>query len=70
MDTIYLDGTSLTLEQIYTVAEQKAKVALTQESKKKIQKCRNCIDEIIKKNYVVYGVNTGFGAFKDKRIAP
>ena len=70
MDTIYLNGTSLTLEQIYKVAEQKAKVALTEEAKKKIQECRTCVDDIIKNNQVVYGVNTGFGAFKDKRIAP
>jgi len=70
MATIYIDGNSLTLKQIYTVAEKKAKVVLTEEAKIKIQKCRICVDNIIKENQVVYGVNTGFGAFKDKLIAP
>jgi len=69
MKTIFIDGTSVTLKQIDLVASQKARVALTEEAKKKIQTCRKCVDDIINKNQVVYGVNTGFGAFKDKRIS-
>ncbi|HEX38171.1 MAG TPA: histidine ammonia-lyase [Candidatus Cloacimonetes bacterium] len=69
MKMIYLDGTSLTLNEIYEIAHERTRVELTDEARKKIIRCRKHIEEIIEKDQVVYGVNTGFGAFKDKRIS-
>jgi histidine ammonia-lyase len=67
---IYLDGHSLTLEQIHRVACERETVTLTPEAETRILRCRQEVDRIIADNEVVYGINTGFGALKDIRIPP
>jgi histidine ammonia-lyase len=67
---IYLDGHSLTLEQIRRIACDGEPVALTPEADERIARCREEVDRIVAENEVVYGINTGFGALKDIRIPP
>jgi histidine ammonia-lyase len=68
MQTIKLDGNSLTLEQIEDVARRGAPVALTAKSIEKMRASRKLIDDIVETGQVVYGVNTGFGILSDVTI--
>ena len=60
---IYLDGNSLTLEEVVEICRHGAKVALTPEAKKAIQVSRDIVERNIAEGKVVYGLNTGFGKF-------
>ncbi|HZT42231.1 MAG TPA: histidine ammonia-lyase [Chthonomonadaceae bacterium] len=66
---IMLDGNSLTLEQMGTIAGG-APVALAQEARRRVEQTRRCVEQIVARGDVVYGINTGFGALADVRIAP
>ena len=59
---ISLDGNSLTLEALIKIAGGEA-VSLSQTSEEAILKSRKVVDDIIRNEKVVYGVNTGFGNF-------
>ena len=45
------------------------KVALSQEARKRLEASRKVIEDLSEKGEVAYGVNTGFGALKDKVIS-
>jgi histidine ammonia-lyase len=66
---ITLDGETLTLEQVVAVARHGAKVELHPEAKKKVQKSREYVDQIIEGNKTVYGITTGFGMFSNVLIS-
>ncbi len=66
---IYIDGNSLTLEEIVQVTRQRAAVALTEEAKQAIQKSRAIVEKNIAEQRVVYGLNTGFGKFVNVAIS-
>lgn len=69
MDRIlYLDGNSLTIEQVYDVAVNRTKVQLTEDSKKKVIKCRQFVEKLIDDGKIVYGLTTGFGKFANITI--
>ena len=61
--TIYIDGNSLTLEQVYDVAFNRVKVKLTEDAIEKINKCRTYVEKVINEGRIVYGLTTGFGKF-------
>lgn len=63
METIRVDGMSLTFEQIEKIAKHKANVELTEDSKKRIIHCREYVDRVINEGRIVYGLTTGFGKF-------
>ena len=67
---IILDGHSLTIEQLVTVAREKEKVQLADQAKKEIEKGRSFIEEKVANHEVVYGVTTGFGEFSQVSISP
>jgi histidine ammonia-lyase len=69
MKKILLTGESLDLNQIWAVADQQAVVELSAEALKKINASRSYIEGRIKEDEVIYGVNTGFGAFSSVRIS-
>ncbi len=66
---VELDGESLTLEQMRALAEG-APVTLAETARERIQSARHFIEAIVARGDVVYGINTGFGALADVRIAP
>lgn len=71
MQTFKIDGNSLTIDELYKIANGKpsdTQVVLTDESKAKIVKARKFVDDIVEKGDPVYGINTGFGALSDKHI--
>lgn len=66
-----LDGKSLTVEQVYEIANSKVGevfVELSAEALKLMQKSRDYVDKIVEDNKPVYGINTGFGALSNKHI--
>lgn len=65
---ILIDGHHLTLEQIYEVAFGKEQVALSDDGLISVKKSREGLEKILASNKAVYGINTGFGIFADRRI--
>ena len=65
---IELDGVSLTLGQTEAVAFGE-EVSLASDARERVERARGFIEEIVARNEVVYGVNTGFGALSEVSIA-
>ncbi|HNX00262.1 MAG TPA: histidine ammonia-lyase [Candidatus Cloacimonadota bacterium] len=63
MDRVYLNGSDLTFEQIWSIAYQMTEVSLTDEAAQNVKVCREYVDRIIREGRVVYGLTTGFGKF-------
>ncbi|MCB5247294.1 MAG: histidine ammonia-lyase [Candidatus Cloacimonetes bacterium] len=68
MQTIMIDGNSLSLEQVEQIAVKRTPIALTDECVAKVQACRAYVDEVIERGDVVYGLTTGFGKFSTVTI--
>lgn len=62
---IILDGHNLTIEKVKNVARDNEKISIHPEAMKRIQKCRNLLEEKIKKREIMYGVNTGIGELSE-----
>lgn len=69
MNTVIIDGNSLTLEQLVQVARFDAKVQLSEQAKKAIQSSRDVVDYFVDQGIVSYGITTGFGKFSDIAIS-
>ncbi|HSH38542.1 MAG TPA: histidine ammonia-lyase [Chthoniobacterales bacterium] len=63
-----LNGEPLSLTQIAHVAIGGAKVSIAAAAHSRIQASRRVIEEILKSDAVVYGINTGFGRLADVQI--
>ncbi len=71
--TIELTGENVTIEQVCLVARsvasgKKVFVKLAESARAKMQESRAYIDKRIGSGEVMYGINTGFGAFSSVRI--
>lgn len=62
---ISLDGHSLTIEKVVKVARENEKISIHPEAMKRIQKCRDLLEEKIIKREIMYGVNTGIGELSE-----
>ena len=69
MNTLILNGNSLTISEIESVAFGVATVDIAGEAKQRVAESRKRIEEILAAGETVYGVNTGFGKLADVRIA-
>lgn len=72
---LVIDGSSLTLEDVVAVAYAPARgeaieVVLSEESRARVRRAERAVQEFIARGEVVYGVTTGFGAFKGRIIPP
>src|SRR5215471_6195058 len=63
-----LSGETLALSEIAPVAFGDEKIQIASSARKRIATSRKVIDEIVARDAVVYGVNTGFGKLADVRI--
>jgi histidine ammonia-lyase len=66
---VTIDGEHLTLEQVRAVAREGAQVQLAPEAGERVARNRAIVDRIAAGDQPVYGINTGFGVFSDRRIA-
>ncbi len=67
---VLLDGSSLTLEQLVSVADRGETVALAADARQRVRASRDVVDRRARGDAPAYGINTGFGSFADVRIAP
>jgi histidine ammonia-lyase len=65
---LQLSGQALTLAEIESVAAGKTKAALSQIAVERILASRRVIEDLLSRNQVVYGVNTGFGKLADVHV--
>jgi histidine ammonia-lyase len=73
METIYLDGASLTFDQVYAIAYGKPnspRVEINDEAKKLVTRAADAVQTLLERGVIAYGITTGFGAFKDRIIPP
>ena len=73
MDTFYLDGANLSIEDVVRVAQaspEELRVVIAESAGEKIRRGRRCVEDVISSGKVHYGINTGFGAFRDRLISP
>ena len=72
MMTFWIDGENLSLEDVVRVASnppREVQVGIAEGARTTIRRGRRCIEEALASGKVHYGINTGFGAFKDKIIS-
>jgi histidine ammonia-lyase len=75
VDTVWLDGERLTLEDVARVAfalckGEVVRVALSEGAWQKVRRAERAVADLVANRQVVYGVTTGFGAFKSCIIPP
>ncbi|HET9856865.1 MAG TPA: aromatic amino acid lyase, partial [Chthoniobacterales bacterium] len=63
-----LNGSPLSLEKIAAVAYGREAVQVAASARSRVLASRKVVDEIVTRDAVVYGVNTGFGKLADVRI--
>lgn len=68
METIIIDGNTLTIEEIIAVARRGAKVEIAVNAIEAINQSRERVDLIMAQQTPVYGINTGFGIFSEQKI--
>ncbi|MGH9948084.1 MAG: histidine ammonia-lyase [Pyrinomonadaceae bacterium] len=72
MKEIFIDGESLTFEEVLAVAYGKAgepRVSLSGNAKTRVNRAADAVDTLLERGEIAYGITTGFGAFKDKIIS-
>jgi len=62
-----IDGNTLTISEVVAVARHGEDVELTSQAKENIRRARAWVQGIIAAGEPVYGINTGFGIFSDRR---
>ena len=67
-DPLVLDGASLTLDGLESVARTRRAVTLSPPAREAVARARKVVDDAVTRGEVVYGVNTGFGSFADVAI--
>ncbi len=70
---VALDGASLTIEEVIAVAHAvpgEVALSLTADAHQAVARARAAVVRFLEEGRVVYGITTGFGAFKDKLIPP
>jgi histidine ammonia-lyase len=65
---ILLDGSSLSIKDLLSIADDRAEVGLAPEARVRVAAARAVIDAKAGGDAAVYGVNTGFGNFAETRI--
>jgi len=66
--TIFLNGSSLTLDELLAIADDNASVALAPDAAARVDASRAIVDRQALDDAPVYGINTGFGALAETKI--
>lgn len=73
MDTLILDGQSLTIDQVVAVANGqpgRPQVMLSEAAKTLVNRSAQAVEQLLERGEIAYGITTGFGAFKNRLIPP
>ena len=68
--TIDIDGDSLTINKLVSVARDNENVKVTEKSWKRIEDCRNMLQSKIDAHEIMYGITTGIGEFSEVTLTP
>ncbi|OCB70217.1 histidine ammonia-lyase [Flavobacterium crassostreae] len=69
-NTHYISSDTLTLDIVREIVSEHKSLALSEEAKVNIQKCRDYLDEkMASHSGPIYGINTGFGSLCDVKIS-
>jgi histidine ammonia-lyase len=73
MHTVALTGEHLDIAAVVTVAKswqhpQSSRVQVAPEAMERVRACRQGVESLLARREIVYGVTTGFGAFRDRFI--
>src|SRR5438445_3120540 len=67
--TLELTGDRLTLDDVERILlGQVEQLSLASSARRRVEKARRCLDDLLTKGTVIYGVNTGFGKLANQRI--
>jgi histidine ammonia-lyase len=67
---VILDGESLSIEDVYAVAVERAEASLADGARARMLRTRAVVDDVVKSGAAVYGVTTGFGKLSEVSIPP
>jgi histidine ammonia-lyase len=70
MITLEINGNDLTLAQLEEIVSGRARAALADEARLRMEASRAVIERLVATNTTAYGVNTGFGKLANARISP
>ncbi|MGL5315092.1 MAG: histidine ammonia-lyase [Peptostreptococcaceae bacterium] len=68
MEKIFIDGNSLTIEDVVNVCRNNFEVVLTEGAIENVKKARALVDKLVEEEKISYGITTGFGRFSDVAI--
>jgi histidine ammonia-lyase len=66
---VTIDGSSLTLHELVSVARSNLTVGITKKALGKTAQSRAVLEKLLREDKVIYGVNTGFGALSNFKVA-
>lgn len=67
---LILDGETLTIEDVIAVAHQpEISVSISENAWKRVRRAAQAVQDFVARGQIVYGITTGFGAFKDRIIS-
>jgi histidine ammonia-lyase len=69
-ETLELNGRSLSLEEVASVAVHGSSVAIARDAYPRIEASRAVVEGVVARGETAYGINTGFGKLSDVRIGP
>jgi histidine ammonia-lyase len=70
MKALHIDGNSLTLAELREVVRECRTVLLAPDAREAVERARGVVEDLLAREGVAYGVNTGVGKLADVRIAP
>lgn len=65
---IKIDGKQLSVEHVTGVARHRWKAALSSVAREKMKESEKILQKLLEKDGPIYGINTGYGPFRDKKI--
>ena len=69
MTQLILDGYNLTIPDVIAVARRRdVSLQVSDEARAAVRRASQAVEQIVADNRIVYGINTGFGAFKNTII--
>lgn len=69
--SLELTGDGLTLDDAERILRgQVVRLSLAAQARKRVEKARRCLEDLLAEGGTIYGVNTGFGKLSNERIAP
>src|SRR5262249_42776072 len=69
--SLTLSGDNLTIVDAEAILRGRiTTLALAPSARKRVERSRRCLEELVAQGATLYGVNTGFGKFSNQRIGP